>query len=194
MMTLITIFFCLTTFATVCANIWLSKWTDRSPRNDTSPSSNTRIRDMNIYAALGITQGNNISLDTLLHVSFSGFLAFAMQLGLKLAAYIAGRKLHWIILIGVFHAPMSFFDTTPVGRIINRFAKDIDSVDTALPNAFSQSLTTLITVTATLMILIYGSWFAIIELIPLTILFAYIQVTLFSLRLSAEQIFFVWID
>jgi ABC-type multidrug transport system fused ATPase/permease subunit len=114
-----------------------------------------------------------------------------MQLVLRLAAYIAGRRLHWIILIGVLHAPMSFFDTTPIGRIINRFAKDIDSVDTALPNAISQSLTTLITVVATLIILIYGSWFAIIELIPLAILFAYIQVKLFSLRLSLKRIFFV---
>jgi ABC-type multidrug transport system fused ATPase/permease subunit len=99
-----------------------------------------------------------------------------MQLTNKLAAYIAGRKLHWIILLGVLHAPMSLFDTTPIGRIINRFAKDIDSVDTALPNAFSQALTSLITVVATLIILIYGSWFAIVEFIPLAILFGYIQV------------------
>ncbi len=99
-----------------------------------------------------------------------------MQLTNKLAAYIAGRKLHWIILIGVLHAPMVFFDTTPIGRVINRFAKDIDSVDTSLPNAFSQALTSLITVVATLIILIYGSWFAIVEFIPLAILFGYIQV------------------
>jgi ABC-type multidrug transport system fused ATPase/permease subunit len=114
-----------------------------------------------------------------------------MQSVLRFAAYIAGRKLHWIILMGVLHAPMSFFDTTPVGRIINRFAKEIDSVDTTLPNAFSQALTTLIIVVATLIILIYGSWFSVILLIPLTILFAYIQVKLFSLRFSVEHIFFV---
>jgi ABC-type multidrug transport system fused ATPase/permease subunit len=101
---------------------------------------------------------------------------FSVQLTQKLAAYAAGRKLHLIILMGVLHAPMSFFDTTPIGRIINRFAKDIDSVDTALPNAFTQSFTALITVVTTLIILIYGSWFAIIEFIPLAILFAYIQV------------------
>lgn len=99
-----------------------------------------------------------------------------MQLTQKWAAYIAGRKLHWIILIGVLRAPMSFFDTTPLGRIINRFARDIDAVDSTLPASISQVLTTLITVVVTLTILIYGSWLAVVELIPLAILFAFIQV------------------
>ena len=101
-----------------------------------------------------------------------------MQLSQKLASYIAGRNLHWIILIGILRAPMHFFDTTPTGRIINRFSKDIDSIDSALPSAFSQSLPTLITIVATLIILIYGSWFALVEFIPLGILFLYIQVKL----------------
>lgn len=105
-----------------------------------------------------------------------------MQLLLKLATYVAGRKLHLIILLGVLHAPMSFFDTTPIGRIINRFAKDIDAVDSTLPNAFSESSITMITVVATLVILIYGSWFVIIGLVPLTILFILIQVRFFFLK------------
>ncbi|CAM4943622.1 unnamed protein product [Rotaria socialis] len=163
MVGLVMIFFGLTICASLSTNIWLSKWTDtvksKTLTNNTSSRSN-QIYYMNIYSILGLIQG---------------FLSFTMQLIQKFASYIAGRKLHWMILIGILHAPSSFFDTTPIGRIINRFSKDIDAVDSTLPNGFSQSLTVFITVIATLIILIYGSWFALIELLPLACLFIYIQ-------------------
>lgn len=99
-----------------------------------------------------------------------------MQLFVYFAAYAASRKLHSSVLTGVLRAPMSFFDTTPIGRIINRFAKDVDSIDSSLPASFSSSFSTLAQVVITIIILLYGSWFAIFALIPLAILFAFVQV------------------
>jgi hypothetical protein len=36
-------------------------------------------------------------------------------------------------------APLVFFETTPVGRILNRFAKDIAEVDDVLPDTCALS-------------------------------------------------------
>lgn len=47
-------------------------------------------------------------------------------------AISASIKFHKQLIYGVLRSPMSFFDTTPVGRIINKFAKDIDTVDSIL--------------------------------------------------------------
>ncbi|CAN0453231.1 unnamed protein product, partial [Discosporangium mesarthrocarpum] len=45
------------------------------------------------------------------------------ELGLR-----ASKRLHGNLLQRVLHAPVAFFDTTPVGRIVQRFSKDTDQV------------------------------------------------------------------
>ena len=37
----------------------------------------------------------------------------------------------------VLHAPMSYFDTTPMGRILNRFTYDVEQVDITLAQYMS---------------------------------------------------------
>lgn len=51
-------------------------------------------------------------------------------------AAIAGLTLHDNALQGVLYAPLRFFDTTPIGRILNRFSRDQESVDDRLSSHF----------------------------------------------------------
>lgn len=53
----------------------------------------------------------------------------------------AGRKLHDRLLSSVLRAPISFFDATPMGRLLTRFAKDTQLVDQLLPQQFDFAFT-----------------------------------------------------
>jgi ATP-binding cassette subfamily C (CFTR/MRP) protein 1 len=61
----------------------------------------------------------------------------------------AASALHNAMLAAVMHAPMSFFDTTPLGRIVARFSKDQDTLDKKLPESFNSLVACLLDVTCT---------------------------------------------
>ncbi|KAI2473959.1 Putative multidrug resistance-associated protein lethal(2)03659-like [Diabrotica virgifera virgifera] len=47
---------------------------------------------------------------------------------------IAARKLHDLMFSNIINATMNFFDNIPSGRILNRFSKDLGTVDEYLPS------------------------------------------------------------
>ena len=98
-------------------NVWLSTWSDDPDAGQSS------VRDMylGVYGLLGT-------------LSALGFCS--VTLVTALGGLNASTKLHDNMLMSVLRAPMSFFDTNPKGRIVNRFAKDIDYVDTNIPLTF----------------------------------------------------------
>ncbi|KAF7233038.1 hypothetical protein EG68_07482 [Paragonimus skrjabini miyazakii] len=51
------------------------------------------------------------------------------------------RKLHGLLLTGVLHAPAGFFDKVPQGRVINRFAQDISTLDGPLMDSLKSTFT-----------------------------------------------------
>ena len=50
----------------------------------------------------------------------------------------AASALHNRMLAAVMTAPMHFFDATPVGRVLNRFSNDQESLDSTLPRTVNQ--------------------------------------------------------
>lgn len=64
---------------------------------------------------------------------FTVFTTFVATLSLYIGTLRAARVTHDYLLQKIMHAPMSFFDQTPIGRLVNRFSKDVDEVDNSLP-------------------------------------------------------------
>lgn len=73
-----------------------------------------------------------------------GSAVFTFGLGVSTVAFgtSAARNLHHMALDKVARAPMSFFNTTPLGRIMSRFAKDTDSIDNRLNDSLRMCLAT----------------------------------------------------
>lgn len=58
----------------------------------------------------------------------------------------ASKKLYELLLDRVLRAPLRFFDTTPVGRIVNRFAKDFETIDSNVPMEIMQFSSQMVTI------------------------------------------------
>ena len=83
---------------------------------------------MALYASMGVAQA--------LFTFTLGALACVMGNN-------ASRNLYSSAIARVLHAPMSFFDTHPLGAILGRFAKDTDTIDNQLNDSARVAILTL---------------------------------------------------
>ncbi|CAG8740969.1 9300_t:CDS:10, partial [Gigaspora margarita] len=96
------------------------------------------------------------------------FLLIMMQ-GANLGGVKAAKRLHNNAIKRVLRAPTSFFNTTPLGRIIN--SKDVDTCDSSLNESYRLFFITLSNAIGTfILIAVVFKWF-IIPLVPLSILY-----------------------
>ena len=89
----------------------------------------------------------------------------------------AAHILHLRLICNVMRAPIpSFFDTTPMGRIQNRFSKDIDAIDEDIPDTFGGFLYCFLDVVTALFVVTYIFPMILAILPPLIVAYALIQV------------------
>ena len=83
------------------------------------------------------------------------------------ASVRAGQTMHDKAISACFASPMSFFDTTPMGRILNRFSGDVQKVDVTLAQTGSQFVGYIVSLVCTLLIISLVSWYILLMLPPL---------------------------
>ena len=101
------------------------------------------------------------------------FAAFS----LAIASILASRTLHDNLLRNILRSPMSFFDTTPLGRILNRFSKDIYVIDEVIPETLHEFTLTLFDVISTLIVIMIATPTFVIVILPLGIFYLLVQVS-----------------
>ncbi|KAF7657597.1 hypothetical protein LDENG_00024890 [Lucifuga dentata] len=109
---------------------WLSYWINQGSGNTTVTWGNSSMVSnsmsdnpkMQHYAAIYAS-----SMGVMLLLKFLRGIVFVK------GTLRASSRLHDELFQKILRSPMKFFDTTPTGRILNRFSKDMDEVDTRLP-------------------------------------------------------------
>lgn len=133
---------------------WLKKWSQSYETNDHNITSFAPVIDDNsnqlpVHASAHLRQGfvtpalftnDDNEIDPSYYFKIY-ILINLMNILIGLAKYAitffggirAGRKLYVSLLNRVLNAPLRFFDTTPIGRVVNRFSKDFESIDSSVP-------------------------------------------------------------
>ena len=89
------------------------------------------------------------------------------ELFCRLVSWKAGKTLHDNLLNNLIHAPMVFFESTPLGRITNRFSKDIYTLDEQIPNTIRWYLQSMCKVTGVCAYVIIITPLFLLGLIPI---------------------------
>uniref|UniRef100_A0A1I7SBP4 ABC-type glutathione-S-conjugate transporter n=2 Tax=Bursaphelenchus xylophilus TaxID=6326 RepID=A0A1I7SBP4_BURXY len=105
----------------ILSNMWLAHWSDSAVKMAKNASQvDDMALNLGIYTLLGLGQALAVCI-----------AAVWVSLGMVKAS----KLLHSNMLDGIMAKPMWFFDTTPMGRILNRFSKDLDMIDSRLPSS-----------------------------------------------------------
>jgi ABC-type multidrug transport system fused ATPase/permease subunit len=97
-------------------------------------------------------------------------------LALLSSTVTASVTLHNRLLDHILRLPKSFFDTNPAGRVLNRFSKDVETMDSVLNQSISQLCNCFATYFATLIVIsIATKWFGL-AVIPITVVYIILQV------------------
>lgn len=100
---------------------------------------------------------------------------FSRSLMFCLSFKNAAARLHQNMLNNVMRLPMHFFDTTPSGRIINRFSKDTEVMDTIMSSLMIQFVGCMFTIGTTLIVICIAAYWFVPFLFPVFGLYIVIQ-------------------
>ncbi|KAG0096414.1 hypothetical protein BGZ93_004576 [Podila epicladia] len=138
-------FFLLQQIANVMGNQWMSWWSEER-------------FDLSTHTYIGIYVGWALAQLALVFVAAT-LLSYAIVR--------TASEMHNQAFKKVLFSPMAFFDTTPLGRILNRFSRDVDTLDNVLWSTLYEFLITIVTLLGTVALIIVIFPWLMLAIVPL---------------------------
>ncbi|NXK44826.1 MRP6 protein, partial [Chauna torquata] len=136
---------------------WLSMWTNDPVHNGTQQHTELRV---GVFGALGVIQ------------ALGRFVSIAAVL---LGGVLASHKLFLQLLRNVGRSPMVFFEQTPIGNLLNRFSREMDAIDSVIPDKLKSLLGFLFNLLEIYLVIIVATPKAAMAIVPLTVFYAVFQ-------------------
>ncbi|KAG8123449.1 hypothetical protein E2320_018835 [Naja naja] len=179
---------------------WLSNWISSLPHTENNSISSLAAlpsSSLLLFSHEGLVSpvlnsiSSNSTLDVNFYLTVYGCIAGVNSVFTILRVFLfacgtihAATVIHNRLLRRVMKATMTFFDTTPTGRILNRFSSDLYCVDDSLPFILNIFLANIFGLLGMLVMITYGlPWIGLV-LLPLVAIYYSIQ--LYYRRTSRE--------
>ncbi|XP_030838922.1 ATP-binding cassette sub-family C member 9 isoform X2 [Strongylocentrotus purpuratus] len=146
--------------AQAATNFWLSEWSDAGANltaNVTKEESQA-ILDKYLGGYAGLSVANIV-------------IGLIWTTILLINALYTARSVHNVMLERVIHAPLRFFDTTPIGRVLNRFAADIQVIDQRMGQLFVQGMKFTLAAIAGVIVNTVISWYFVVAILPVAVFY-----------------------
>uniref|UniRef100_A0AAA9S279 ATP binding cassette subfamily C member 8 n=1 Tax=Bos taurus TaxID=9913 RepID=A0AAA9S279_BOVIN len=152
----------------VAIDYWLAKWTD------SALTLSPMARNCSLSQECSLNQTGYAMVFTVL-CSLGIVLCLITSVTVEWTGLKVAKRLHRSLLNQIILAPMRFFETTPLGSILNRFSSDCNTIDQHIPSTLEcLSRSTLLCVSA-LAVISYVTPVFLVALLPLAVVCYFIQ-------------------
>ena len=109
------------------------------------------------------------------------------SIALAYATTNAARVMHARLIRCILRVPMTFFDTTPLGRVMNRCSKDIDTLDVQIPFMVRGFLYFTIPLIAIIFVVSYSTPIFLAVVFPMAVIYLFFQVCILKLKIMCTM-------
>ncbi|XP_040293715.1 ATP-binding cassette sub-family C member 9 isoform X8 [Bufo bufo] len=151
----------------VAIDYWLVRWT--------APSQNVSRDSYNMTAGKNADDRTYYVMGFCILSASGIILCLITSLTVEWLGHTAAKNLHDNLLKKIILAPIRFFDTTPLGLILNRFSADTNIIDQHIPPTLESLTRSTLLCLSAIGVISYANPMFMIALLPLGVAFYFIQ-------------------